>query len=102
MTQDNKREELSIPEGLVARAKLADWLNAFKADPFSTGDSKVDRLIEVIAGLSPHDRNRELEEALRLFVADERFQVTVGGNPVAVKAAIAQARAALSKVRGEA
>jgi hypothetical protein len=29
------------------RARLADWLNAFKADPFSTGADKVDRLIEV-------------------------------------------------------
>lgn len=27
------------------RAKLVDFLNAFKADPFSTGESKVDRLI---------------------------------------------------------
>jgi hypothetical protein len=31
-----------------ARLTLADWLNAFKADPFSTGADKVDRLLELV------------------------------------------------------
>lgn len=31
------------------RAALIDWLNAFKADPFSTGADKVDRLLEICA-----------------------------------------------------
>ena len=34
------------------RARLIDWLNAFKADPFSTGADKVDRLLEIIASLA--------------------------------------------------
>lgn len=54
-----------------ARAKLIDWLNAFKADPFSTGEDKVDRLIEVAAiAAMPElsalqDKIRRLEEALK-------------------------------------
>jgi hypothetical protein len=39
---------MSNTDTLPARAKLADWLNAFKADPFSTGETKVDRLLEII------------------------------------------------------
>src|SRR5579883_1134976 len=37
-----------------------------------------------------------LEEALRFFLADDRFQVAVGGNPIAVDEMLAKARAALS------
>jgi len=32
------------------REMLIDWLNAFKADPFSTGADKVDRLMTVLKG----------------------------------------------------
>ena len=45
-------------------------------------------------------RIRELEDALRLFLGDSRFQVMVGGNPNAVEKMYAQARAALA-VSGE-
>lgn len=42
----------------------------------------------------------DLLAALRLFLADERFQVTVGGNPNAVEQMLAQARAAIAKAEG--
>ncbi len=45
MTTSNKELEAE------QRSKLADWLNAFKADPFSTGETKVDRLLELITAL---------------------------------------------------
>lgn len=40
-------------------------------------------------------RIAELEAALRLFLADDRFVVQVGGNPIAVEEMLAQATAAL-------
>lgn len=39
----------------------------------------------------------DLVAALRCFLADERFQVAVGGNPIAVDRMLEQARAALAK-----
>jgi len=55
------------------RAKLADWLNAFKADPFSTGADKVDRLIEVIGTQSatpPAADRQELVERVAFAVRE--------------------------------
>ncbi len=43
----------------------------------------------------------ELYEALKAFLEDERFQVGVGGNPIAVERMIANARTVLAKARGE-
>ena len=40
-------------------------------------------------------RVERLEAALRLFLEDERFHVSVGGNPIAIEQMIGQARAAL-------
>jgi uncharacterized membrane protein YheB (UPF0754 family) len=48
------------------REKLIDWLNAFKADPFSTGADKVDHLLAVLQPLL--DERERLREALRIFV----------------------------------
>lgn len=42
----------------------------------------------------------DLYASLREFMEDDRFQVGVGGNPIAVEAMIARARAALSKASG--
>lgn len=49
------------------RPKMIDWLNAFKADPFSTGADKVDRLFEVLsenAAISAYNPDDRLREAL--------------------------------------
>lgn len=44
----------------------------------------------------------DLYEALAIFLGeDDRFQVTVGGNPIAVEAMLVKAHAALAKARGE-
>ncbi len=40
-------------------------------------------------------RVERLEAALRLFLEDERFHVSVGGNPIAIEQMIGQARALL-------
>lgn len=42
----------------------------------------------------------ELLEALRWFVGDERFQVSVGGNPDVVERMIADAQAVYAKATG--
>lgn len=41
--------------------------------------------------------NADLISALRLFLDDDRFQVTIGGNPIVVEKMIEQAHAALAK-----
>lgn len=41
--------------------------------------------------------NRELREALGWFLNDERFQVSIGGNPIVVCQMIHNARQALNK-----
>jgi hypothetical protein len=45
--------------------------------------------------LSLRSRLEKMETALRYFLCDDRFQVAVGGNPIAVDAMLAEARAAL-------
>lgn len=40
---------------------------------------------------------KRLEAALRLFLEDDRFHVSVGGNPIAIEQMIGQARAALNQ-----
>ncbi len=52
----------------------------------------MDELVEQL-----HARIAELEEALGWFVADERFQVSVGGNPNVVPKMIADAQAIYTK-----
>lgn len=42
----------------------------------------------------------DLLASLREFMEDERFQVGVGGNPIAVDAMLSRARAAISKATG--
>ena len=44
----------------------------------------------------------DLLSALALFIADERFVVTMGGNPNVVDAALSQARAAYARATGAA
>ena len=41
--------------------------------------------------------NGQLRAALRCFLDDPRFQVVVGGNPIAVDAMLANARALLNR-----
>jgi hypothetical protein len=53
-------------DGEVLREKLIDWLNAFKADPFSTGADKVDRLLALIEPV--------MEENERFKVALQRIE----------------------------
>lgn len=43
------------------------------------------------------ETNDEILAALRCFVTDERFQVAVGGNPIAVERMIATAHIALAR-----
>jgi hypothetical protein len=45
------------------REKLIDWLNAFKADPFSTGADKVDRLLAVLQPLLDEREWKPIESA---------------------------------------
>jgi hypothetical protein len=42
----------------------------------------------------------ELLEALKLLLEDSRFQVSVGGNPSAVEAMLANCRSAIAKAEG--
>ena len=42
----------------------------------------------------------DLLAALKCFLQDERFDVAVGGNPIAVDAMLKQARDAVSKAEG--
>jgi hypothetical protein len=51
------------------RGKLVHFLNAFKADPFSTGEDKVDRLLEILAAMqaTPETGWQRMLEALEPF-----------------------------------
>jgi hypothetical protein len=46
------------------KARMTDWLNAFKADPFSTGADKVDRLFEVLAEYRPPVPDKQLTDVV--------------------------------------
>ena len=46
--------------------------------------------------------NAELLAALQCFLSDERFDVAVGGNPIAVNRMLANARAAINRATGDA
>jgi hypothetical protein len=46
------------------KARMTDWLNAFKADPFSTGADKVDRLFEVLAEYHPPAPDKQLTDVV--------------------------------------
>ena len=46
---------------------------------------------------SLRDKNARLREALGWFLNDTRFQVGVGGNPIAVEDMLRRARAALGE-----
>lgn len=49
----------------------------------------------IVQAVNAHD---ELVAALRCFLEDERFLVSVGGNPIVVDRMLGQARTALAKV----
>jgi hypothetical protein len=52
ITAEHSRQEVAWNDHMAGerlRTKMADWLNAFKTDPFSTGADKVDRLFEVLS-----------------------------------------------------
>jgi hypothetical protein len=87
----------------ILKPRLTDWLNAFKADPFSTGADKVDRLLSIIAeadtrliALAP-----EMFEALECIQDDFREDETLRENPN-VQAHIASIDTLLRPVRGDA
>jgi hypothetical protein len=69
------------------------------ADAYRTGSCAVgywDALVQAATDREELVAEVErLRDALRLFIDDERFQVTMGGNPIVVERAIAQAHAAL-------
>lgn len=56
------------------------------ADQLAAAEARVARL---------EDAMPRLVDALRCFLEDQRFHVSVGGNPIAVEQMIAEARAAV-------
>ena len=71
------------------------WSPALKAM-----DMQITREMLLAAG-SPADRITALEEALRWFLEDPRFVVSVGGNPNVVDRMLAEARRRALGAEGE-
>lgn len=109
------KDEIKLKADL--RVRLTDWLNAFKADPFSTGSDKVDRLLELVSESRPPLTNEgELVEVVLRDVSElpgddydendpDLLRVSVGDLRIILERAVeATSRAALeaaSLVKGE-
>lgn len=96
-TLDHSRQEVihqlqkPIHEERLAAATLDSEreANALLTDELDTLRSEQNALSELL---------REAGEALKWFVADDRFQVAVGGNPIVVEKMISDSRAILAKI----
>ncbi len=101
-------------ESMAALARLA------KAIGFNSDPATAEEIEEALS--APHDHGKthqcyieertdaltlarqrieKLEEGLRLFLEDQRFQVAVGGNPIAVDKMLSAARALLAPAARE-
>ena len=76
----------------------------YRADQLALADADCRRLQDGFKASQRalHEAAPDLLKALGYFIADERFHVAVGGNPIVVDAMLAEVRETYSKATGAA